>query len=61
MLDWTVHPHGRGDNGARCGYEHTNPRFTPTGVGTTHLLFCLFELAAVHPHGRGDNPPYLCP
>ena len=30
-------------------------RFTPTGVGTTHLVRSLIAMTSVHPHGRGDH------
>ena len=34
----------------------SQPRFTPTGVGTIRGRYRRRSSTAVHPHGRGDNP-----
>ena len=36
-------------------YVLATARFTPTGVGTTLLIFVIRLFSSVHPHGRGDH------
>ncbi len=38
-----------------CCWRKRSPRFTPTGVGTTHIGCPSLSVKPVHPHGRGDN------
>jgi len=47
-------PRAWGQQSPRIG-STADPRFTPTGVGTTSRRYCEKSTPPVHPHGRGDN------